>query len=66
MNNEINKPVKFVKKIKENAFEIDIDGKSAYIEFFPDVNCSFNEGDEITMEKLNLIYDEISHLTEIR
>ena len=66
LKNQNNKPVRFVKKVKENAFEIDINGKNAYIEFFPDVNCSFKEGDEIIMEKLILIFDEISHLVEIK
>ena len=65
-NEKINKKkVKFLSKVSENAFVIDIDGITAFIYFSSDFEHGFKEGDEIRMENLYSIYEHIIHLVEI-
>jgi len=62
LSSENNQKVKIIKKINKNDFEIEIEGTPACIGFSPEIECNFNEGDEMTKEDIISLLDYIIYL----
>jgi hypothetical protein len=65
LSEENNKIIKIIKKIDGNSYEVDINGKRAWLVFYSQSPCNWNESDNIPVKELIDLFEFVEYLQTV-